>query len=310
MNSFIKKTAIFSLILLFSSFAFLSARAQTSSPAIPKILSVAGGILKNRPIIGGIADSGSFIHIYIDGAYNGKTDILTAGVFSYTPYLNLNAGEHSAWAIAENEAGVKSGLSNIFKFTIEPGVPAPTLFAPAMNKNNLSHPFIIGVVKNDLVVKVYVDNKYDGEFKVANDESGTASFSYQVSQNLGAGAHAAYAMAADNQGEDSQSSNTVNFQIASSPAAGENISNETEKNANKENANKEGEKNNLEENLNSEAGAEDNEGVDENEKNISSGLIIFILFLIGIVGWIIWVNRELMKEKMGKKSNGATLDKK
>lgn len=301
MNSFIKKTAIFSLILVFSFSAFLSARAQTNSPATPKILSVAGGVLKNKPIIGGIADIGSFVHIYIDGSYNGKTDILTAGVFSYAPYLNLSAGEHSVWAIAENETGAKSGLSNIFKFTIEPGVPAPTLFSPAINKNNPSRPFIIGVAKNDLAIKIYVDNKYDGEFKVTNDESGTASFSYQVSQNLKTGAHTVYAIAADNEDGTSQSSNTVNFQIASPPTAGENVSNETEKNANEENANKEDEKNNLEENLNNEAGAEDNENADENEKNISSGLIIFILFLVGIIGWIIWVNRELMKEKMSKK---------
>jgi hypothetical protein len=308
MNSFIKKTAVFSLILLFSSFAFLSASAQTVVPATPKILSIAEGALKNKPIIEGAADIGSFVHIYIDGAYNGKTNILTAGLFSYAPYLNLSAGEHNAWAIAENGAGEKSGLSNIFKFTIKPGVPAPTLFTPAMNKNNPSHPFIIGVAKNDLTIKVYIDNKYDGEFKVENHESGTASFSYQILENLGAGAHSAYATATDNNGENSQSSNTVNFQIAGLSAANEDNADGTKENSEEKNVN--GVKI---ENGSDETGAENNEGKsdDENEKNISSGLIIFILFLAGIIGWIIWVNRELVKEKMGKKSNGNnTLDKK
>lgn len=308
MNSFIKKTAVFSLILLFCSLAFLSAGAQTAAPTAPKILSVAGGILKNKPIIEGAADIGSFIHIYIDGAYNGKTDILTAGLFSYSPYLNLNAGEHSVWAIAENEASAKSGLSNIFKFTIEPGIPAPTLFTPAINKNNPSHPFIVGVAKNDLTIKIYVDNKYDGEFKVENHESGTASFSYQILQNRGAGAHSAYAVATDNNGENSQSSNTVNFQTADLPAANEGKVDGTRENTEEKNVN--GVKI---ENDSDEAIAEDKEtkGDDENEKNISSGLIIFILFLLGIIGWIIWVNRELVKEKMNKKSNGNnTLDKK
>lgn len=296
----IKKTAIFSLILFFSSFVFLSANAQNNSPADPEILSTEQSASKNELAIKGRADSGSFVHIYIDGVYNGKTDILAGDAakadFSYRPYFNLSSGDHSVWAVAENEAGEKSGLSNIFKFKIKPGVPAPTLFSPVMY-NNSSHPFIIGVAKNDLTIKIYINDKYDGEFKVTNNESGTANFSYQVSRSLKSGAHTAYAIAADFQEKESGRSNIINFQTADLY-----ISDEKIMNLNKEETVSDADEKNVIEQPEIKDGqiTDKNGDEDANKKNISPGAAIFILFLIGIIGWIIWVNRALIKEKMGR----------
>lgn len=238
MYSYFKKAAVFSLILLFSSFVFLGASAQAASPDAPEILAVMQDAPKNKPVIEGTTDSNSFVHIYIDGIYNGKTDTLTGETekitFSYTPYLNLSAGDHRVWAVAENADGEKSGLSNVFEFIIEPEPEEP------------------------------------------EEESAP---------------------------------------VVSAPVVDKNVSGNEAENVN--NANEENIENGLEENLNAngeEIGEENeaNNAADENERKVSPGVVIFIIFLVGIIAWIIWVNRELVKEKINVKSSEdkMPLDKK
>ena len=50
-----------------------------------------------------------------------------------------------------------------------------------------------------------------------------------------------------------------------------------------------------------------------NENKIKQGklridLMIFLLFFVGVLSWLFWVNRELIKEK--RKQNQETIDKK
>lgn len=258
----------------------------------PIIMGVEDGSSKNKPLIKGTTQSGTLVHIYIDGVYNGKTDVLfndlgTAGI-AYESFINLSSGDHRVWAIAEDESGNRSKLSNIFKFNILPGVPAPTLFQPAINKNNIAHPFIVGISKNDLTIKVFIDNEFDGEFKVENHESGSASFSYEVKKFLARGQHLSYVTAIDNHGEESQKSNIVNFNLAQ-PVIAESVDEE---------------RNRLGEGITDEdinkllqSGVKEEENNEENKDGLSPSTIIFIFFIIGIVGWIIWVNRALIKEK-------------
>ncbi|MBU4455490.1 hypothetical protein KJ586_03195, partial [Patescibacteria group bacterium] len=72
---------------------------------------------KLKPLIKGLTINGTFVRVYIDGVYNGKTDILThdsgTANFAYQPFLNLSEGRHAAWAVAEDEASGKSGISNV-----------------------------------------------------------------------------------------------------------------------------------------------------------------------------------------------------
>lgn len=171
-----------------------------------------------KPYIKGLIPSGTFARIYIDGVYNGKTEILehesgTAN-FAYKPFLNLNAGNHTAWAITETVNGKKSIVSNILHFKIEQPFPSPTLLAPVINQKTTSaQPFIVGLAKNDSLIKVFIDQKLYGEFLVKNHDSGTANFAYMVPTNLSPGGHIVYTTSADSKGKESVWSNIAKFNV-------------------------------------------------------------------------------------------------
>ncbi|MDP2752884.1 MAG: hypothetical protein Q8P40_00600 [Nitrospirota bacterium] len=176
-----------------------------------------------KPLIKGLTINGTFVRVYIDGVYNGKTDILThssgAANFAYQPFLNLSVGQHTAWAMAEDEAGGKSGVSNILNFRIEKPMPAPTIFAPVVNGNtSYNRPFIAGLAKNNSLIKIFIDHKLDGQFTITNHQSGAASFAYSPYLPLTGGGHLAYAVAIDNRGKESKWSNIVYFAVKQ-PAA-------------------------------------------------------------------------------------------
>ncbi len=280
-----------------------------------------------KPFITGLSVSGTFVHVYIDGVYNGKTEIITdesgTANFAYLPFLNLEKGEHKVWAVAEDETGRKSGTSNTLIFNIEDPMPAPTMFEPVVNNATVSsRPFIVGLAKNDSLIKVFVDNKYDGQFLVENHESGTANFAYKLSKYLTNGKHQVYTTATDSRGKESIWSNMISFQI---PQKILDISSnsKTEEKFNETNQEVLGEKIKKAELTttvvdSSEGGQSEEADTPEilNEKNagvlgnkqeqsdkedkkfeVKPELIIFIVFVAGVIAWIIWVNRELVKEK-------------
>lgn len=176
-----------------------------------------------KPLIKGLTINGTFVHVYIDGVYNGKTDILThdsgAANFAYRPFLNLSEGRHMAWTVAEDETGEKSGVSNVLNFRIEKPMPAPTIFAPVINGDtSYNRPFITGLAKNDSLIKIFIDHKLNGWFMITNHQSGAASFAYLPYLPLTEGGHLAYAVAIDNRGKESRWSNIVYFTVKQ-PAA-------------------------------------------------------------------------------------------
>lgn len=167
-----------------------------------------------KPYIKGLIPSGTFARIYIDGVYNGKTDILehSSGTanFAYKPFLNLKPGHHTAWAITEDENGKKSEISNILNFEIKNLYPAPILLNPVTIKNEISEKkYIVGLAKNDSKIKVYIDQKLYGEFLVKNDDSGTANFAYSLPINMHTGSHIIYTTATDYRGKESLWSNII-----------------------------------------------------------------------------------------------------
>src|SRR3989339_656141 len=163
---------------------------------------------KPKPAITGLTANKTEVYIYIDGIYNGKTNILThesgAANFSYLPFLNLKIGKHQIWAVAKDEQGNKSKISNILTFTIEEHFPAPTL---------------IKIIKNT-----------EQELKKASNKT------------IENGSHA--------------SSSLINAVIN---------------------------------NRNSKSGIF-NENDSEEKSQIQSS--IFVIFILIIVGWILWVNKE------------------
>ncbi|MDP3043697.1 MAG: hypothetical protein Q8N21_04840 [bacterium] len=277
---------------------------------------------KLKPLIKGLTINGTFVRVYIDGVYNGKTDVLThnsgTANFAYQPFLNLSEGRHMAWAVAEDEAGEKSGVSNVLSFKIEKPMPAPTIFTPVVNGNtSYNRPFIAGLAKNDSLIKIFIDHKLDGQFTITNHQSGAASFAYSPYLPLTGGGHLVYAVAIDNRGKESKWSNIVYFvvkQPAVAQVAMEETVRETEVVSDEEK---------TEEKIQAEEKIADEEiqkiiaeGIEkekpkeglinedkEKQSKLNLNLIIFIVFLLAVAGWIFWVNRELIKEKRGQAKN-------
>lgn len=309
---------------------------------------------KVKPFVTGLTLSGTKVHVFIDGIYNGKTEILkhisgTAN-FVYRPFLNLGVGNHTVWTIAEDAQGRKSGPSNVLYFNIEKPLPSPTIFNPVVNKyTNEKQPFIVGLAKNNSKIKVFIDHKLDGEFMVENDESGTANFAYRPFASLASGNHLVYTVAQDARGKESRWSNIVYFSVpkpivlATKSVSG--VEKKMEAKTEPQDlapveekepaikqieqdqegdwkAEKEREQKEKGEELKQEKKIEDNIQVDqdleniiqheekgnedetgsvnearENQNALKMNLIIFLAFLLAIIAWIFWVNRELIKER-------------
>lgn len=189
-----------------------------SAAIAPTLLKPNAPVSSTRPLITGLAANNTTVHIYIDGVYNGKIkpQYSASGVanFAYKPFLKLAKGYHRVYAIAENASGGKSSASNELNFRVELPMPAPTLIKVVVNKNTTYHkPFVTGVAKNNSVVKVFLDEKYDGKLSVKNHKSGTANFAYKPSKNLAAGNHQVFTTAVDSRGKESKRSNTVAFKV-------------------------------------------------------------------------------------------------
>lgn len=305
-------------------------------------------VSKIKPIIAGLTKSGSFVKIFIDGVYNGKTEILRdesdTADFAYKPFLNLSRGWHEVYAMAEDESGKISEISEILSFNIELPMPAPVMLKPVVNKNSSSNrPFIVGLAKNDAKIKIFIDEIYNGEFEVKNHTSGTANFAYKPFHALKRGNHSVCAVAIDKRGKQSDCSNMVYFSVKNSAIA---QSAKEEKNDSVAKIEDPGkiQKSDVKYSVISESSgdleekiekkpesdanklmAQDKAGMekikdlihdDQDEKNkTASGMIdegkssqrklklsfvVFALFFIGIIFWLLWVNRELVKERRAR----------
>ena len=313
-----------------------------SAPTLiePNINIVTG---KVKPLVTGLTLSGTFVRVYIDGIYNGKTKIIAhksgTANFAYKPFLNLAIGQHYIQAVSEDSLGNQSKKSDILNFNIEYPMPAPTLFSMEFSgRTGHDRPFIAGVVKNESLVRVFIDHKLDGQFEAKNHKSGVADFAYRPFQPLANGNHFVYVTAMDSRGKESVWSNILYFNISQESQAApaqiatgidqeEEIEQEekaeskievkgldSEKEAKEdvviedyEEADSEVEiqeitddeiKEIMEEEIVKE---EDEKGLINESKQKQGGLnlnlIIFIAFLLGIIAWIFWVNKELIKEK-------------
>jgi len=290
---------------------------------------------KVKPLITGLTISNSLVHVYIDGVYNGHTEIKSdssgTANFAYKPFLNLSPGQHMVWAISEDGFGNKSQVSASLNFNIELPLPAPVIFQP-QGKTNQSKPLITGVVKNKLAVRVFIDYKLNGEFGIVDHSSGTANFAYEPFLPLTNGRHVVYTTSIDSRGKESSWSNIIYFEVVVANIGPEAESAENKEisqieepqespeeiiNISPENGNTDAEVEeittplNLDTNNNKtereEIVGDEEEAsiglVNENQQasnKIKLNLIIFIGFLLGIIVWIFWVNRELIREKRNK----------
>jgi len=278
---------------------------------------------KVKPLIVGLTVTNTLVKIFIDGVYNGKTAILNqlsgTANFSYKPFLNLKPGWHEVQTQAEDSQGRKSELSAAQNFKIELPMPAPTMYQPVVNNKTMANrPFIVGLAKNGSKVKIFIDKKLVGQFLVTNHPSGTANLAYQPSKTLTKGGHLVYTTATDNRGKESIWSNIIYFTIAQ-PSIAQAAAEEKKETVAKITEPQQGKEQPLavspeEGKIKQATGT--NQGLagivgqteekeqtgaineaKQNQSGIQLNVIIFIIFLVGIVAWLIWVNRELVKER-------------
>lgn len=284
---------------------------------------------KVKPIITGLTRSGTFVHVFIDNVYNGKTKTVTdksgTANFAYKPFLNLSVGQHFVYTVAEDENGQTSGNSIVTKFRIEEPLPAPIIVRSVVNsETTVSQPFIIGLAKNGLKVNIFIDNKFSGQILPTVDGSGTANFAYKPFNSLTKGKHLVYATTIDDRGKESQWSNIVNIEVGTQPAitvaaveekASETVEVKSAELTEPETVEEKSDtdelikptdttkideevKDLIEQGIGQEI--EETGSIDESKEQqgkLRLNLIIFILFLVAVIVWIFWVNRELIKER-------------
>jgi len=305
-----------------------------------------------RPVITGLTNSGTKIRFWIDNVYNGETDFVfhssgTANFF-YRPFLNLTPGRHFVSAQAIDADGARGGLSEPKEIIVEYPLPAPVILGVVENLNFSGQKVfqIIGLAKNDLDVKIYIDRLERGSFRVVNNPSGTANFHFQSSALLRPGRHLIYAETVDRREKVSpwsapyiftrQESPLITTEAASStyaeswPAAEETVILQEEKISAPEKDQADKEKTayagsgsgspeeflapktfntstdqELAELVNKVNKPLDKSQVEEArarkaQSRLRVNLLIFIGFLLAVIGWVIWVNRTLIKERQNK----------
>ncbi len=296
------------------------------------------GFSSPQPIITGLTPSGTYVKFYIDDKYIGKTDILyhnsgTAN-FAYKVLKPLKPGIHKIYTKSKNKDGRESKISNILYINVQAKLPAPTL------KKVIDKKILTGLSKNNTYIYVYIDNNLDGKFKVKNHKSGTANFAYTFSKVINDNQeHTIYTIAKDFRGKTSEKSNIIkikntkltkqsqkNTEKKGQISAEASYEEKTEQIKTKEQNKKEVKELLKKENQKTEKTLTELEKENEkivkeiingtsSEENASTtdtnntqnktrlNLLIFIGFLIAVIAWIFWVNKELIKEKKEDEMN-------
>lgn len=204
-------------------------------------------------------------------------------------------------------------LVGVFYINNKAGAQAinpPTIIAPSSNITlTEARPLIKGLTPSGTLVNIYIDGIFNGKTGYLTHESGTADFSYSPFLGLKSGAHRVWVIAENRAGIKSSPSQVINFKIEL-PEPIEKVNEIKKESANivNKDTNNAADENKADiksqiDKINGENSGEITATsglVDESsqkQSKISPNLIIFILFLLAVTGWILWVNRELIKER-------------
>lgn len=181
----------------------------------PRLIQPNEKTLTSNPkvMIEGTTLSGTWVNIFIDGVYNGKTSVLydksgTAKI-QYRPFVDLSLGWHNAYAIAEDVADGKSLVSNTITFNIEKPMPTPIIRSAYVDASGKL--VVSGITKSGSKVRVYVDGRSIGSIQAGSHPSGTAGFTFVSLKTISAGSHKVFIAALDYRGKESPWSGSVNI---------------------------------------------------------------------------------------------------
>lgn len=227
----------------------------------------------SRPFIVGLAKNDSRIKIYIDKKYSGeltvKNHLSGTANFAFKPAFALARGAHSVWTVAVDKRGKESVWSKTISFSTKNSVIAQSAEEE----------------RKEAVAKIE-EPKKPAEIKTK---------SVVISESSGAVLNKIEVKPA----EQIQTPISVEQKPESANANLE----EKEKAIRQELKDKEKAALEKVKSLISAGGEETksdrgmiNEGK-QNQGRLKLSLVIFILFLLAVVAWLLWVNRELVKER-------------
>jgi len=101
-----------------SDVSFTTSAADTTAPAAPTITVGAGSTTDNTPTVGGTAEAGSTVTLYVDGVACGTTVAAGDGSWAFTLPAAVADGNHSVTATATDAAGNTSAASGGTRLTV------------------------------------------------------------------------------------------------------------------------------------------------------------------------------------------------
>lgn len=165
-----------------------------------------GFITGTNPTLGGYAEAGSTVEVFVDGLSLGK--ITSAGHWSIPVTTALNDGIHSAKANAVDRAGNLSVFSNPLTFSVDTQAPAaPTMAERQIAAGNI-RPFLSGTAELHSTVEVFDGTRSLGRASV--DANGYWGLTVGP---LEKGNYVLHAKATDSQSNVSFASNPVTFLV-------------------------------------------------------------------------------------------------
>lgn len=227
----------------------------------------------SRPFMVGLAKNDSKIKIYIDKKYHGELTVKNhpsgTANFAFKPVVALARGAHSVYAVAVDKRGKKSGWSNLVNFSTKnsaiaqsaqeerKGVVVKTKEPPKPVEIK-SEPAVISKSSGAVLERTGVKPAVEAQGPaVAEEKPASAEAGLEDKEK---------AIKQELKDKEKAALEKVKSLIGAGAA-------ETKSDRGMINEGK------------------------QNQGRLKLSVIIFILFLVGVVAWLLWVNRELVKER-------------
>jgi len=167
-----------------------------------------------RPTFNGTGETGSTVHILVDGAEVGTALVNAQGNWTFTPTDPLGDGQHAITFNATDAAGNSGSTSTAFNLTVDTGVPlAPTIATASDNAGPVQTPLtsgqttddttptLNGTAENNATITIYEN----GAFVGTTQANGSGAWSFTL-DTLTSGSHTWTATATDAAGNVSPAS--------------------------------------------------------------------------------------------------------
>lgn len=229
--------------------------------------------ISSRPFIVGLAKNDSRVKIYIDKKYDGELLVKNhpsgTANFAYKPAVALIRGAHSVYAVAADKRGKTSVWSNTIEFSTKSSAIAQSaeeekqeaiveIKEPQKSAEIKSEPVVISESSGAVIEKVAAEPAAQSQ-----KPTSTAQKLESTNSNL---AEKEIVIKQELKNKEAAALEKIKSLIGTGAAESK-----------------------------SDRGMI-NEGK-QNQGRLKLDLILFILFLVGVVAWLLWVNRELVKER-------------